>query len=135
MLRASGKTIPEGLSFMNISLGSALEEAGNRYSAANPKSAARHSAARSAMPGGNTRTVLGGPLWPFQSCATRRGVAAARHLDLAASDPPTDNRAAGSRAAGANPVGLKLSTPPAMWPRGVVAMAATLALWVSSCAP
>ena len=58
MLRASGKTIPEGFSFMNTSLGSALEETENRYTAANPKRAARHSAARSAMPGGNTRTVL-----------------------------------------------------------------------------
>jgi glutamate-1-semialdehyde 2,1-aminomutase len=43
---------------MNITLESALEEAENRYAAANPKSAARHSSARSAMPGGNTRTVL-----------------------------------------------------------------------------
>src|SRR5690349_6226196 len=58
MLRASGKAIPGGFSFMNTSLSSALEEAETRYSAANPKSVARHSAARSAMPGGNTRTVL-----------------------------------------------------------------------------
>ncbi len=43
---------------MNISLESALEEAETRYTAANPASAARHSSARTAMPGGNTRTVL-----------------------------------------------------------------------------
>lgn len=43
---------------MNITLESALDEAENRYVAANPKSAARHSSARSSMPGGNTRTVL-----------------------------------------------------------------------------
>jgi glutamate-1-semialdehyde 2,1-aminomutase len=43
---------------MNISLESALEEAETRYVATNPKSAARHSSARSSMPGGNTRTVL-----------------------------------------------------------------------------
>ncbi|MEZ5833617.1 MAG: aminotransferase class III-fold pyridoxal phosphate-dependent enzyme [Dongiaceae bacterium] len=43
---------------MNISLESALEEAENRYTSANPKSSARHSSARSSMPGGNTRTVL-----------------------------------------------------------------------------
>jgi glutamate-1-semialdehyde 2,1-aminomutase len=43
---------------MNASLESALDEAESRYVAANPKSAARHSSARSAMPGGNTRTVL-----------------------------------------------------------------------------
>jgi glutamate-1-semialdehyde 2,1-aminomutase len=43
---------------MNISLESALDEAESRYIADNPKSAARHSSARSSMPGGNTRTVL-----------------------------------------------------------------------------
>ena len=43
---------------MNISLESALDEAETRYVADNPKSAARHSSARSSMPGGNTRTVL-----------------------------------------------------------------------------
>jgi len=43
---------------MNISLDSALAEAESRYVSANPKSAARHSSARSSMPGGNTRTVL-----------------------------------------------------------------------------
>jgi glutamate-1-semialdehyde 2,1-aminomutase len=43
---------------MNTSLDSALDEAETRYGAANPKSAARHSSARSSMPGGNTRTVL-----------------------------------------------------------------------------
>src|SRR5215470_8693980 len=43
---------------MNISLESALNEAESRYSSANPKSAARHAAAKSSMPGGNTRTVL-----------------------------------------------------------------------------
>ncbi|HEX6119237.1 MAG TPA: aminotransferase class III-fold pyridoxal phosphate-dependent enzyme, partial [Dongiaceae bacterium] len=43
---------------MNTSLQSALSEAENRYVSANPKSAARHSSARSSMPGGNTRTVL-----------------------------------------------------------------------------
>src|SRR5687767_13590147 len=43
---------------MNINLESALEEAETRYVANNPKSAARHSSARSSMPGGNTRTVL-----------------------------------------------------------------------------
>src|SRR6185369_12842556 len=43
---------------MNISLDSAWDEAESRYVSANPKSAARHSSARSSMPGGNTRTVL-----------------------------------------------------------------------------
>jgi len=43
---------------MNTSLESALSEAESRYVSANPKSAARHSSARSSMPGGNTRTVL-----------------------------------------------------------------------------
>jgi glutamate-1-semialdehyde 2,1-aminomutase len=43
---------------MNTSLESALSEAENRYASANPKSAARHSSAKSSMPGGNTRTVL-----------------------------------------------------------------------------
>ncbi|HET6618902.1 MAG TPA: aminotransferase class III-fold pyridoxal phosphate-dependent enzyme [Dongiaceae bacterium] len=43
---------------MNTSLESALSEAENRYVSANPKSAARHSSAKSSMPGGNTRTVL-----------------------------------------------------------------------------
>ncbi|MGH6892741.1 MAG: aspartate aminotransferase family protein [Dongiaceae bacterium] len=43
---------------MNASLDSALNEAESRYISANPKSAARHSSARSSMPGGNTRTVL-----------------------------------------------------------------------------
>lgn len=43
---------------MNVSLDAALTEAQNRYSAANPASLARHEAARNAMPGGNTRTVL-----------------------------------------------------------------------------
>ncbi len=43
---------------MNTSLESALGEAENRYVSANPKSAARHSSAKSSMPGGNTRTVL-----------------------------------------------------------------------------
>ncbi len=43
---------------MNTTLESALSEAEARYSVANPKSAARHASARSAMPGGNTRTVL-----------------------------------------------------------------------------
>ena len=59
MARVGGKTIPGiGPISMNASLESALEEAENRYAAANPKSAARHASARSAMPGGNTRTVL-----------------------------------------------------------------------------
>jgi glutamate-1-semialdehyde 2,1-aminomutase len=59
MARAGGKTIPRtGLVSMNASLESALEEAENRFAAANPRSAARHASARSAMPGGNTRTVL-----------------------------------------------------------------------------
>jgi glutamate-1-semialdehyde 2,1-aminomutase len=43
---------------MNITLDSALAEAEGRYVSANPKSAARHSSAKSSMPGGNTRTVL-----------------------------------------------------------------------------
>jgi glutamate-1-semialdehyde 2,1-aminomutase len=43
---------------MNVSLESALAEAEARYTAANTASAARHTEARGAMPGGNTRTVL-----------------------------------------------------------------------------
>src|SRR5262249_22463809 len=43
---------------MNVSLDSAVAEAELRYVVANPASAARHAAARAAMPGGNTRTVL-----------------------------------------------------------------------------
>ncbi|WP_374655437.1 aspartate aminotransferase family protein [Dongia sp.] len=43
---------------MNVSLDAALAEAESRYAAANPASLARHEGARSAMPGGNTRTVL-----------------------------------------------------------------------------
>ena len=43
---------------MNVSLDAALAEAESRFVAANPLSLARHDAARSAMPGGNTRTVL-----------------------------------------------------------------------------
>ena len=43
---------------MNASLEAALAEAEARYVSANPISAARHATARTAMPGGNTRTVL-----------------------------------------------------------------------------
>lgn len=43
---------------MNTSLDSALAEAEARFIADNPKSAARHSFAKTTMPGGNTRTVL-----------------------------------------------------------------------------
>lgn len=43
---------------MNTSLDSALAEAEARFTADNPKSAARHAFARTTMPGGNTRTVL-----------------------------------------------------------------------------
>lgn len=43
---------------MNVSLDAALAEAESRYTAANPASLARHEAARNALPGGNTRTVL-----------------------------------------------------------------------------
>jgi glutamate-1-semialdehyde 2,1-aminomutase len=43
---------------MNVSLDAALAEAESRFIAANPASKARHEAARNAMPGGNTRTVL-----------------------------------------------------------------------------
>jgi glutamate-1-semialdehyde 2,1-aminomutase len=43
---------------MNTSLDSALAEAEARFTAENPKSGARHSFARTTMPGGNTRTVL-----------------------------------------------------------------------------
>jgi glutamate-1-semialdehyde 2,1-aminomutase len=43
---------------MNVSLDAALAEAESRFIAANPQSFARHDAARNAMPGGNTRTVL-----------------------------------------------------------------------------
>ncbi|WP_374384833.1 aspartate aminotransferase family protein [Dongia sp.] len=43
---------------MNVSLDAALAEAESRYTAANPASLARHDAARNALPGGNTRTVL-----------------------------------------------------------------------------
>ena len=43
---------------MNTSLDSALAEAEARFTADNPKSAARHSFAKTTMPGGNTRTVL-----------------------------------------------------------------------------
>jgi len=43
---------------MNVTLEAALAEAEARYIAANPKSKQRHETAKSAMPGGNTRTVL-----------------------------------------------------------------------------
>ena len=43
---------------VNVSLAAALEEARERYVAANPKSRARHAAAKAVMPGGNTRSVL-----------------------------------------------------------------------------
>ncbi len=49
----------------NADLASALDEAEARYSAANSKSLARHRAAGSAMPGGNTRTVLHYPPFPL----------------------------------------------------------------------
>lgn len=43
---------------INSSLDAAISEAEAQFTAANPGSAARHQAARQAMPGGNTRTVL-----------------------------------------------------------------------------
>jgi len=43
---------------VNLSLEAALKEAEERFSAANPKSAARQAEAEAVMPGGNTRTVL-----------------------------------------------------------------------------
>jgi glutamate-1-semialdehyde 2,1-aminomutase len=49
----------------NSSLDAALDEARARFAAANPRSAARHAAARAAMPGGNTRTVLHHPPFPL----------------------------------------------------------------------
>ena len=49
----------------NADLGSALDEAEARFRDANPKSLARHREAGSAMPGGNTRTVLHYPPFPL----------------------------------------------------------------------
>ncbi len=42
----------------NFTLAEALDDAKREYAAANPASAAHHEAARAALPGGNTRTVL-----------------------------------------------------------------------------
>ncbi len=50
---------------VNADLGSALDEAEARFCDANPKSLARHREAGSAMPGGNTRTVLHYPPFPL----------------------------------------------------------------------
>jgi glutamate-1-semialdehyde 2,1-aminomutase len=50
---------------VNADLSSALDEAEARYRAANPNSLARHEAATTAMPGGNTRTVLHYPPFPL----------------------------------------------------------------------
>ena len=54
---------------MNASLDAALQEVESRFIAANPNSAARHTAAVRAMPGGNTRTVL--HFDPFPLCWAR----------------------------------------------------------------
>jgi glutamate-1-semialdehyde 2,1-aminomutase len=48
----------------NIDLDTALAEAEQRFTAAHPKSAARHKAAQGVMPGGNTRTVIYYPPFP-----------------------------------------------------------------------
>ena len=42
----------------NLDLDTALAEAERRYLEANPKSVARHEAAKASLPGGNTRSVL-----------------------------------------------------------------------------
>ena len=42
----------------NSDLDAVLEDARQRFTAANPKSLARHKAAAAALPGGNTRAVL-----------------------------------------------------------------------------
>ena len=62
----------------NYDLAAAAEEAEARYAAANPKSAARHAAARLVLPGGNTRSVL--HYDPFPVTLTRG--AGARLWDL-----------------------------------------------------
>lgn len=49
----------------NFDLASPLEEAEDRFRAANPKSEAAHAAASRSMPGGNTRTVLFYPPYPL----------------------------------------------------------------------
>jgi glutamate-1-semialdehyde 2,1-aminomutase len=62
----------------NQDLASALREAEERYVRANPRSAAIHSAAKAAMPGGNTRTTL--HYSPFPLCI--RSAEGARVTDL-----------------------------------------------------
>ena len=62
----------------NQDLASALREAEERYVRANPRSAAIHSAAKAAMPGGNTRTTL--HYAPFPLCI--RSADGARVTDL-----------------------------------------------------
>lgn len=49
----------------NFDLKAALQEAEERFAAANPRSASAYEAACSAMPGGNTRTVLYYPPFPL----------------------------------------------------------------------
>jgi glutamate-1-semialdehyde 2,1-aminomutase len=49
----------------NITLEDALRDAEARYVQANPKSRARHLAARRSLPGGNTRTILFYPPFPL----------------------------------------------------------------------
>ena len=48
----------EGVDMRNSSVAAALDEARTAYAGRNPASRAQHEAARAALPGGNTRTVL-----------------------------------------------------------------------------
>ncbi len=62
----------------NITLDDAVADAAARYAAANPASAARHAAAKAALPGGNTRAVLYYDPFPLAMA----GGAGARVTDL-----------------------------------------------------
>jgi glutamate-1-semialdehyde 2,1-aminomutase len=66
------------LAARNMSLEDALQEAEQRYVAANPKSRARHAEAARSLPGGNTRSILYYPPFPV---TIRRGEGA-RLFDL-----------------------------------------------------
>ena len=57
------------LAVRNMSLEDALQDAEQRYAAANPKSRARHAEAARSLPGGNTRSILFYP--PFPVTMTR----------------------------------------------------------------
>ena len=57
------------LAARNMSLEDALQDAEQRYAAANPRSRARHAEAKRSLPGGNTRSILYYP--PFPVTITR----------------------------------------------------------------